>query len=74
MTWAGCLMSIAGVLIVLLTFDRPEWAWPVGGAALVLLGLLLIYLSRRRRRDDDDHCGLSIVDDVADVFDAMDGD
>ncbi|NHZ66512.1 hypothetical protein [Massilia genomosp. 1] len=73
MAWTGCLMSIAGVLIVLLTFDRPGWAWPAGGAALVLLGLLLIYRSRRRRRSDDDSddCGLGIADDVADV---MDGD
>ncbi|NHZ43662.1 hypothetical protein [Massilia aquatica] len=74
MEWTGYLASIAGLLIVLLTFDRTDWAWPAGGAVLVLLGLLLIYRSKRRRRSDDgypDDCGLSIADDVAD---AMDGD
>ncbi|UOD29914.1 hypothetical protein INH39_31900 [Massilia violaceinigra] len=74
MEWTGYLASIAGLLIVLLTFDRPGWAWPAGGAVLVLLGLLLIYRSKRRRRSDDGHpddCGESIADDVAD---AMDGD
>ncbi|MDQ1816710.1 hypothetical protein RBA41_25750 [Massilia sp. CCM 9210] len=74
MEWSGYLISIAGLLIVLLTFDRPGWMWQAGGAVLIASGILLIYRSNRRRRSDcghDDMCGYRIQDDIADV---MDGD
>ncbi|MDQ1921746.1 hypothetical protein [Massilia pseudoviolaceinigra] len=74
MEWTGYLTSIAGLMIVLLTFDRPGWTWPASGAVLVLIGLLLIYRSNRRRRSDDrydDIIGDGFQDDIADV---MNGD
>ncbi|HEX8610788.1 MAG TPA: hypothetical protein VF800_05810 [Telluria sp.] len=74
MEWTGYLASIAGLLVILLTFDRPGWAWQAGGAVLVLVSILLIVGCRRERRSDHRNYGSGgyrIEDDVADV---MDGD
>ncbi|ATQ76597.1 hypothetical protein CR152_20310 [Massilia violaceinigra] len=74
MEWSGYLISIAGLLIVLMTFDRPGWMWQAGGAVLITSGILLIYRCNRRRRSDCgyyDCLGYRIDDDIADV---MNGD
>jgi hypothetical protein len=71
MEWTGYLVSIAGLLVLLLTFDRPGWQWHAGALLLILTGLVLIYRSRRhRRRDDslDDDCGYGL-DDLGEMFD-----
>lgn len=68
----GYLAGIGGLLIVLLTFDQPGWAWQAGGALLIVTGVFLIYRYRRRRRGDadDDHGGDSLLDDVVEFIDA----
>lgn len=72
MEWIGYLACIGGVLLVLVTFDQPGWAWQTGGALLIVTGLVLIYRARRRRRrdDGDDGDGDSLLDDVIDLIDA----
>ncbi|CUI03622.1 hypothetical protein [Massilia antarctica] len=72
MEWAGYTGSIAGLMMLLLTFDRPGWRWQAGGAALVLTGIVLIYRSRHLRRRDDDGFdggeGFDVDDGVVDAF------
>lgn len=72
MEWTGYLTSIAGLMIVLLTFDRPGWTWPASGAVLVLIGILLIWYGRRRRSDE--YGRDRDVADLDDIGNALDGD
>ncbi|NHZ79210.1 hypothetical protein F2P44_07965 [Massilia sp. CCM 8695] len=69
--WSGLLSVIAGLMILLMTFDRPGWEWQAGGALLVLIGILLIWYRRRRRSDESgDDRDLAGLDDIS----SLDGD
>jgi hypothetical protein len=67
----GYLCGIAGLLIVLTSFDRGSWLRLAGGILLNVIGYLLVRDGRRRRGDSgaDDH-----IADIADIGDLLDGD
>ncbi|MDQ1921745.1 hypothetical protein [Massilia pseudoviolaceinigra] len=70
--WTGILSVIAGLMVLLMTFDRPGWEWQAGGAPLVLIGILLIWYGRRRRSDE--YGRDRDVADLDDIGNALDGD
>lgn len=72
MEWAGYVLSIAGLMVMLLTFDHPVRMWPLVGMVAMLVGLLLVYRSRRRRHCDDrdiDAWGRDGDDAITDLID-----
>ena len=70
MEWTGYLASIAGLLVVLLTFDQPGWTMQAGGVVLIVAGFFLIYRAKRRRRRDAGDDGDTSLDDIVDFIDA----